>query len=65
MITALVQFKLPQPITREKAQQLFVRSRPARIGVVCRGGEASVSIRPNMRTLRALSRGIGSVRREQ
>jgi len=29
MITALVQFKLPQPVTREKAQQLFVRSRPA------------------------------------
>ena len=28
MITALVQFKLPQPVTREKAQQLFVGSAP-------------------------------------
>ena len=28
MITALVQFKLPQPVTREKAQQLFVASAP-------------------------------------
>lgn len=35
MITALVQFKLPQPVTREKAQEIFVgtaskyRERPA------------------------------------
>jgi hypothetical protein len=28
MITALVQFKLPRPVTREKAQQLFVGSAP-------------------------------------
>ena len=28
MITALVQFKLPQPLTREKAQQLFVGTAP-------------------------------------
>src|SRR5437868_15533343 len=28
MITALVQFRLPQPVTREKAQQLFVGSAP-------------------------------------
>ena len=28
MITALVQFKLPQPVTREKAQQLFVGTAP-------------------------------------
>ena len=28
MITALVQFKLPQPITREKAQQLFIATTP-------------------------------------
>ena len=26
MITALVQFRLPQPVTREKAQQLFAGS---------------------------------------
>ena len=26
MITALVQFKLPQPVTREKAQEIFVSS---------------------------------------
>ena len=28
MITALVQFKLPQPVTREKAQELFVGTAP-------------------------------------
>jgi hypothetical protein len=28
MITALVQFKLSQPVTREKAQQLFVGTAP-------------------------------------
>ena len=28
MITALVQFKLPQPVSREKAQELFVGSAP-------------------------------------
>jgi hypothetical protein len=28
MITALVQFKLPQPVTREKAQALFVSTAP-------------------------------------
>ena len=28
MITALVQFRLPQPVTREKARQLFVGSAP-------------------------------------
>ena len=28
MITALVQFKLPQPVTRERAQELFVGSAP-------------------------------------
>jgi hypothetical protein len=28
MITALVQFKLPQPIPREKAQELFVGAAP-------------------------------------
>ena len=28
MITALVQFRLPQPVTREKAQQLFAGSAP-------------------------------------
>ncbi len=28
MITALVQFRLPQPVTREKAQQLFVGTAP-------------------------------------
>jgi len=28
MITALVQFKLPQPVTREKAQQLFLGTAP-------------------------------------
>ena len=28
MITALVQFKLPQPITRQKAQEIFVSSAP-------------------------------------
>ena len=28
MITALVQFKLPQPVTREKAQEVFVGSAP-------------------------------------
>lgn len=28
MITALVQFKLPQPVTREKAQQLFAGTAP-------------------------------------
>jgi hypothetical protein len=28
MITALVQFKLPQPITREKAQEIFVSAAP-------------------------------------
>ena len=28
MITALVQFRLPQPVTREKAQQLFAASAP-------------------------------------
>src|SRR5262245_43159630 len=28
MITALVQFKLPQPVTRERAQQLFVGTAP-------------------------------------
>ena len=28
MITALVQFRLPQPVAREKAQQLFVGSAP-------------------------------------
>jgi hypothetical protein len=28
MITALVQFRLPQPVTREKAQQLFIGSAP-------------------------------------
>jgi hypothetical protein len=28
MITALVQFRLPHPVTREKAQQLFVGSAP-------------------------------------
>ena len=43
MITALVQFKLPQPVTREKAEQLFVRSRPARIGVVWLGAAGAVT----------------------
>jgi hypothetical protein len=28
MITALVQFRLPQPVSREKAKQLFVGSAP-------------------------------------
>jgi len=28
MITALVQFKLPQPVSREKAQELFVGTAP-------------------------------------
>jgi len=28
MITALVQFKLPQPVTREEAQEIFVRVAP-------------------------------------
>jgi len=28
MITALVQFKLPQPVTREKARQLFLGTAP-------------------------------------
>jgi len=28
MITALVQFKLPKPVTREKAQEIFVSSAP-------------------------------------
>ena len=28
MITALVQFRLPQPVTPEKAQQLFIGSAP-------------------------------------
>ena len=28
MITALVQFKLPQPVTREKAQEIFVSTAP-------------------------------------
>ena len=28
MITALVQFKLPQPITREKAQEIFQSTAP-------------------------------------
>jgi hypothetical protein len=28
MITALVQFKLPQPVSREKAQEFFVASAP-------------------------------------
>ena len=28
MITALVQFKLPQPVTREKARQLFAGTAP-------------------------------------
>ena len=28
MITALVQFRLPQPVSREKARQLFVGSAP-------------------------------------
>ena len=28
MITALVQFKLPQPVTREKAQKIFVSTAP-------------------------------------
>ena len=28
MITALVQFRLPQPVTREKAHQLFVGTAP-------------------------------------
>lgn len=28
MITTLVQFKLPQPVTREKARQLFLGSAP-------------------------------------
>jgi hypothetical protein len=28
MITALVQFQLPQPITREKAQELFLGTAP-------------------------------------
>ena len=28
MITALVQFKLPQPVTRERAQELFAGSAP-------------------------------------
>jgi len=28
MITALVQFRLPQPVTREKAQQLFLGTAP-------------------------------------
>jgi len=28
MITALVQFKLPQPLTREKAQKLFAGTAP-------------------------------------
>ena len=28
MITALVQFRLPQPVTREKARQLFTGSAP-------------------------------------
>lgn len=28
MITALVQFKLPQPLTREKAQEIFLSAAP-------------------------------------
>jgi hypothetical protein len=28
MITALVQFRLPQPVSREKAKQLFIGSAP-------------------------------------
>ena len=28
MITALVQFKLPQPVTREKAQEIFISTAP-------------------------------------
>jgi len=28
MITAIVQFKLPQPISRDKAQELFFRTAP-------------------------------------
>ena len=28
MITALVQFKLPQPVTREKAREIFVSAAP-------------------------------------
>ena len=28
MITALVQFKLPQPVTRKKAQEIFVSTAP-------------------------------------
>jgi len=28
MITALVQFKLPQPVTREKAQEIFLSTAP-------------------------------------
>jgi hypothetical protein len=28
MITALVQFKLPQPLTRDKAQQIFLGTAP-------------------------------------
>jgi hypothetical protein len=28
MITALVQFKLPQPVTREKAQEIFLGTAP-------------------------------------
>jgi hypothetical protein len=28
MITAVVQFKLPQPVTREKAQEIFVSTAP-------------------------------------
>jgi len=28
MITALVQFKLPQPITRERAQEIFLSTAP-------------------------------------
>jgi hypothetical protein len=28
MITALIQFKLPQPVTREKAQEIFLSTAP-------------------------------------
>ena len=28
MITALVQFKLPQPVTRDKAQEIFMSTAP-------------------------------------
>ncbi|HMK34660.1 MAG TPA: YdhR family protein [Desulfomonilaceae bacterium] len=33
MITALVQFKLPQPVTREKAQEVFLTTAPKYRGV--------------------------------